>query len=373
MKKVILAVFLSMFFTIGYAQVEKYTIQGHISGIYNASNVYLIEEAFINGPQTVVDSAKVTNGKFKFEGQVPAEVKMYFIKSADSTSRTALTPIFLENGNIRVQISAEHFTHRAKVRGTINNDLMTLYSMQHQHVMDSISIATDIDWAINGHAPEREQIEFPRRTKVIKDSWLNIQRNMVKTYNNTIFSPFLIYWDMRRDVTPDELKGLLDQLDPSLANHSYTKAIKDYAISTEFGVGNMMPDFKLPDMEGKDVEWKNFQNKYVLIDFWASWCAPCLREMPNVVKLYEECKDSNFEIVGVSLDKDKDKWIKAVKDNNMTWPQLSDLKAWDSELAKLCKVDAVPFTILVNPKGEVIAINLRGEELVAKVKELIKN
>lgn len=181
----------------------------------------------------------------------------------------------------------------------------------------------------------------------------------------------MLYWEMRRDLTPGEFKAYRSLLDPKLDNHPYTKAIDDFITSSEFGIGNKMPDFKMPDKNDNVVEWKEFSGKYVLIDFWASWCGPCLREMPNVVKLYEECKGDNFEIVGISLDENKDKWLNTVEEYKMTWPQLCDFEAWDSHIVKLCNVDAVPTTVLVSPDGNVVAINLRGESLTEKIKELI--
>ena len=109
----------------------------------------------------------------------------------------------------------------------------------------------------------------------------------------------------------------------------------------------------------------------MLIDFWASWCGPCMREMPNVVKLYKECKGKNFEIVGVSLDQKRDAWLNAVEKNKMNWIQVSDLKACGTLPVKLCNISAIPYTILIDPEGKVIALELRGEELITKVKEVL--
>ena len=154
-------------------------------------------------------------------------------------------------------------------------------------------------------------------------------------------------------------------------NHPYTKQLDEYIRLAAFGVGSVMPNFTLKTPDGKDISLNDFKGKYVLVDFWASWCGPCLREMPNVVKLYKECKGKNFEIFGVSLDNKKDAWVKAIKANGMKWPQGSDLKGWGSEPARLCNVSAIPFTVLIDPEGEVIAIDLRGEQLHAKVKEVL--
>ena len=132
-----------------------------------------------------------------------------------------------------------------------------------------------------------------------------------------------------------------------------------------------MPDFELPDKDGKTFKLSSLRGKYVLIDFWASRCGPCMREMPNVVKLYKECKGKNFEIVGVSLDQKRDAWLNAVEKNKMKWTQVSDLKSWATAPVKLCNVSAVPYTVLIDPQGKVIALELRGEELISKVKAVL--
>ena len=132
-----------------------------------------------------------------------------------------------------------------------------------------------------------------------------------------------------------------------------------------------MPDFALPDPNGKKVSLSSFRGKYVLIDFWASWCGPCMREMPNIVKLYKECKGKDFEILGVSLDKDKGAWLNTVKEKKMRWVQVCDFEMWGTAPVKMCNVTAVPYTVLVDPNGKVIALGLRGEQLIAKIKEIL--
>lgn len=373
MKKIIILLYLCVSVISINAQQAKFVIKGSISGDYKSDKVYLVEEEFINGPQTIIDSSNVVNGRYKFEGLVPKFVKMYFVKSDDPETKTNLTPVFIEEGEIHVlNATAEHFTHNVRVRGTVNNDLLTFYLIQHQYITDSINYATQLDWKINGHDIEKEQTEFSRRTKVTMDRWLDIQKAMVSKYNDQIFAPFMLYWEMRRDLSPAELKFYRSKIDSKLANHPYTQAIDHFITSSEFRIGNKMPDFQLPDMEGNMIEWKEFAGKYILVDFWASWCGPCLRELPNMVKLYEECKGDNFDIIGISLDENKDKWIATIDKFKMEWPQLCDFKVWDSLPVKLCNVNEVPTTVLVSPEGEVIALNLRGEALFEKIKELIK-
>src|SRR5699024_8012910 len=128
----------------------------------------------------------------------------------------------------------------------------------------------------------------------------------------------------------------------------------------------------LPDTAGVSVSLSDFRGKYVLLDFWASWCLPCRRENPNVVKAFNEYKDKNFTIVGISLDKDKSKWLKAITDDNLAWTHLTDLKYLDYEIPALCEVRGITTNVLLNPNGVIVAKNITDEELHKKLKEVIK-
>jgi peroxiredoxin len=136
--------------------------------------------------------------------------------------------------------------------------------------------------------------------------------------------------------------------------------------------GKQLPEFALPSTEGTPVKLSSFKGKYVLIDFWASWCGPCRQENPNVVNAYNQFKNKNFTIVGVSLDKQKEPWLKAIKDDKLDWTQISDLKFWNSSAVEVFKFGAIPYNILVDPKGMVIAENLRGAELENTLKGVLK-
>ena len=142
--------------------------------------------------------------------------------------------------------------------------------------------------------------------------------------------------------------------------------------SLNLGVGRTAPDIALADTSGKIVSLSSLRGKYVLIDFWASWCGPCRAESPNMVRLYQKYQPKGFEIFGVSLDRDKGKWMKAIKDDKLFWTHVSDLKFWDSEGAKLYNVSSIPYTVLIDKEGRIVAKGLRGEPLFKKVEELVK-
>lgn len=147
------------------------------------------------------------------------------------------------------------------------------------------------------------------------------------------------------------------------------EAIKQSAAT--FIIGAEAPNFELNNLEGKPMELKDLRGKLILLDFWASWCGPCRRENPNVVKLYDEYKDKGFDILGVSLDRDQARWEQAVEKDGLTWHHVSDLKGWKSAAAKLYSVSSIPATLLIDKEGKIVARNLRGAALEAKVAELL--
>ena len=134
-------------------------------------------------------------------------------------------------------------------------------------------------------------------------------------------------------------------------------------------VGQAAPELILPDVNGKEVKLSSFKGKYVLVDFWASWCGPCRHENPNVVKAYDKFRDKNFAILGVSLDRpgQKDQWQQAIKDDNLSWTQVSDLQYWDSPVVSLYHIDGIPYNVLVDPEGKIVAEGLHGSNLERKL------
>ena len=354
-----------------YKKMDGYVIKGVIEGDYKANKVYLVEEEEIQGKPHIVDSAEVVNNQYTFQGPSVKYPRMYFIKSADPDCSSPITPFFLENGEISIRANADFFLN-STAKGTPNNDIYDFYKFLDQYVADSIRKVCVLERMLYGEQPyEVENKNFKERSAIAKRRNTEIGIKMVNLYPDQAFAPFVIYWSMRYRLPLEELKALRAKIDPSLNGHPYTKQLDEYIRLAAFSEGSDMPDFTLPDQNGKKIKLSDFRGKYVLIDFWASWCGPCMREMPNIVKLYKECKGKNFEILGVSLDSKKEAWLGAIKKNNMKWPQVSDLEMWSTAPVKLCNVTAIPYTVLIDPQGKVVALDLRGEKLIQKVKEVL--
>lgn len=169
------------------------------------------------------------------------------------------------------------------------------------------------------------------------------------------------------------MQTLLEKFKKGAPDSKYTKEFdKMWSLRQNLMIGGNAPDFELSTAVGKKVKLSDFKGKVVLIDFWASWCGPCRKENPVVVALYSKHKAKGFEILGVSLDDDKDAWMSAVKEDGITWTQVSDLKGWESSIAALYQVEGIPATFLIDKGGKIVAKGLRGKELDMKVGELLK-
>jgi peroxiredoxin len=152
----------------------------------------------------------------------------------------------------------------------------------------------------------------------------------------------------------------------------YGKLVKQQIEDGNAGaLGSQAIEFSQADPEGKQVSLSSFKGKYVLVDFWASWCRPCRQENPNVVKAYNKFKDKNFTVLGVSLDKDRQPWMKAIRDDKLAWTHVSDLKFWNNEAAAKYKIQSIPQNFLIDPTGKIIAKNLRGPDLESRLCELL--
>jgi peroxiredoxin len=197
-----------------------------------------------------------------------------------------------------------------------------------------------------------------------------IYRFLGNKYNSHI-APFIIRKYLVFELEYEGLDSLLNKIDPNVRNSpDYVYLSDRLETIKKVSVGQPAPEFTLNDPDGNPIAISSFRGKYLLIDFWASWCGPCRRENPNVVTVYNDFNDKGFEIIGVSLDRDREKWLGAIESDHLTWPHVSDLQYWDSAAGKLYGINSIPANVLVDRGGIIVARNLHGDDLRKKLQEL---
>ncbi len=356
-----------------FAQDGKYTVQGTL-GTYNApAKVYL--QYRLNG-KVITDSTTLKNGKFQFSGAIgngPVNGNVRFNKSGTGMmSSRDYKQIFLENGTIT--LSGDTLLENAKVSGTKANDDDARYQLVTKPIDDAYAA---LEAQKNAATPEQQQSEAFQKenNKAEKD---------IEARSNAIDKKFI-------QENPDSYISLMalegyaysaDYVDIAPLFNGLTPAIKQTDAGKKFeerlpklkavALGATAPEFAEADTSGKIVNLSSFRGKYVLIDFWASWCGPCRQENPNVVNAFNHYKGQKFTIIGVSLDQPNGKkaWLAAIHKDGLTWTQVSDLKYWDSKTAGLYAVRGIPQNFLLDPDGKIIAKNLRGDDLEDKLEEL---
>jgi peroxiredoxin len=198
-------------------------------------------------------------------------------------------------------------------------------------------------------------------------------KNFVNEHSNSVVSAFVLL-QYATQLDESELADLVGKFAPAIDKTEYVVQLKSLVQEQQkTAIGVVAPDFTMNDTEGKPIQLSSLRGKVVLVDFWAAWCGPCRQENPNVVKLYQQYHSKGFEILGVSLDRTKEDWLKAIKADNLTWIHVSDLQYWQNAAARLYGVNAIPQSFLLDKDGKIIAKGLRGEQLAKKLLELFPN
>jgi peroxiredoxin len=367
MKKVLFIVVLASFIWSCNTSSEKqegFSINGTITG-YQDSIIFLKKRDA--GQWLTVDSSKVTDGKFHLSGKIDQPEVYYLL---NEKIRFTL-PVFMDNSNITISGKMDDLSN-VKISGSKAQDAMKSYNDEVKPYNDKIEdlYKQYSEAQKEGNKELLEQIDSSYYA--INDEKIAFTKNYISTNNKSLAVPYILYRELSYSLEVEELDSLFKLIDTSLSKSPYYK-ILDERIKTLYNVavGKKAPDFTLNDTTGNPVSLSQFKGKYLLIDFWAAWCRPCRVENPNNVKLYADYKDKGFEILGVSFDDTRDAWIKAIKKDGLTWPQVSDLKGWNSAAGKLYAVSAIPHTLLLDKDGIIIAKNLRGEKLREKIAELL--
>ena len=375
MKKTILLLLLLPF---AAAAQKGFTITGKVPGLKEPAKVYLATVQ--SGAFKDIDSATVTNGNFKFTGSLSepcqAIVRVKRINTPEVKYHPDQLGLFIENAAI--QISAKDSVKNAVITGSV--------SEKESRQLDAITrpLTDKIIYLNNRYGKKNQQGVYLSSVDARKKAGDTIQGLVASIKNAKLkfveghlnsFMGLYTYnlYILDNKFVPSEVSPLFDRFSDKLKLSDLgKKTVEKLEIGKRRQTGAKATDFTQNDLNDKPFTLSSLRGKYVLVDFWASWCVPCRAENPNVVKAYAQLKDKNFEIVGVSLDQGKAAWAEAVRKDGLPWIHVSDLKGWKNEVAVMYGINSVPQNLLIDPNGQIIAKNLRGDELTQKLAELIK-
>ena len=343
-----------------------YTLQGEVAAP-DGTKVYLT--SFGDAPKK--DSAMVQSGHFTFKGRV-AEPTWYALRLPAVKRYTGL---FVENHPLTVQLPADAQA-AIVVKGSPTQDEYLTYDKQWKAITQKAGpIYEMLKQATPAGAKEatpeaRKEAEV--RFAALEAESKQVAEAYVQSHPNSVVAASVVQWRFVDFPNYDEASKLYKQLGPVAKASEPGRSISKFMLTWDKTAIGTKPEFAQADATGKQVKLSDFRGKYVLVDFWASWCAPCRAENPNVKAMYSKYHGQGFEVVGVSLDGKKEAWLKAVEADGLAWTQLSDLQGWKNAVAQEFGIAAVPQNFLVDPQGKVIAKNLRGEELQTKLAQLFE-
>lgn len=366
MKKIPGILFISLLFaTACAAQDSAYTIKGHLEKV-KSGTIYL---TIYERSRTVSDSAKITGGKFNFSGSVSAP---QFATLTMPHKQNDYFTFYIEPAAMQISGRGDSLRMLVIKGSEINKDNQLL-----KERMKSISQWEDA----NGKVYEKA---YKENNKAVMDSLdevdmqvLHAKRKVVagfvKDYPNSVRGAMAItenfsYYAEAADVDP-----IYNLLSEKIKNAPIGREIKQMIDTyANVAIGKTAPEIEQFTPDSSSFRLSSLRGKYVLIDFWASWCGPCRRENPNVVAAYQAFKDKGFTILGVSYDTKKDRWIKAIHEDHLNWNQISDLQGWQNATSALYGIKAIPSNVLIDKEGKIIAKNIFGKKLTDKLHEIMK-
>lgn len=320
----------------------------------------------------ITDSAKINKGKFTFNLK-SVDPNMYWFTLSNDINAQPNYIFFADNAPIKVRLLADSLPFSSIQAGQSQNDYVDYRLIISNFITIQQKMQTDFNQAVqNGDMNTQNAIRTEYQN--LNQKYIEGLKSFIRTHPKSAVAGYVIYSDFNNPNIPlKEVEEALSYIDKSVAETKFIKlANKRIDLIRGTTVGYTANNFSQTSTDGKKVSLSDFKGKYVLIDFWASWCRPCRMENPNVVAAYNRFKNKGFTVLGVSMDSNRDPWLAAIQQDNLTWTHVSDLKGWGNEVGKLYGVTGIPQNYLIDKEGKIVAKDLRGPALDEKLAEIIK-
>ncbi len=342
-------------------------VKGNIKGLKEGTKIHLVPN-FSTGQR---DSSVVKNGRFSLNIKLE-EGNSYSLRMTPLFEPGKWIDLYLDEGIMHITSKSADVGDFRFTGSTFAKDLDSYYTWlrknNHFKKEETVAIKSALAEKNNdielGTVAYKEYLANDSVKSVLSKKWI------VNNLNSPI-SAFAIHANVRRFISLEELDEILVSLSPLAKNNALAKIMENKVqASKTVLVGNIAPDFTQPDTLNRNVSLSDFRGKYVFVDFWASWCVPCRKEHPDLIRAFDRFSEKGFTILSVSLDEKKDKWIEAIYKDKLKWTQVSDLRAWDNRASRKYGVSSVPYNLLIDPEGKVVATEISGEELNQKLEEI---
>lgn len=354
MKKILVLIMAVTFFAC--SQQSGFKVEVQLEG----AEGQVVLENRIAGEWVAVDTVDIVDGVAILEGEVEVPQSYYL----SVVGQRAKTLIFVENAKMAVVGKADSLNF-AKITGSASHDEYNAVNKKIQEVSEKYMALYQESRTANAAGDTIKGKELMEQVNVLYESVGTIQEDFIKENPASYVAPYFLS-RIQYGKELEEMEALVNKLDSKLETVQTVIDLRAHIAKLKsVATGQIAPDFTQNDIEGNAVKFSDIysKNELTLLDFWASWCGPCRRENPNVVAVYNDYKDKGFSVFGVSLDKDKGKWLEAIEKDNLTWDHVSDLAYWSNAAAKMYAINSIPSNLLIDKSGKIVAKNKKEEEL----------
>ncbi len=352
-----------------FAAYSQTTITGNIKNPSKEGAVFLVKLDLDQGAHSITDTVKIDE-KGNYSIKLKTTEPLIYVLSVYRQQNAFL--VLEPKQNLVVNFDGKA-GGQLEVKGSKDSELLLQFQqkqtmLQEQYLRPAMMAYQEAQQSKDQEAMEKAVALYEEQEQLVT-AQLN---EFIKTEMKNSIAAFATYIDWKSDSEMALMREIANNIEKTRPNLSITKAVRaKIERVSRFAIGSVAPDIKALTPDDKEMSLSDLKGKYVLLDFWAAWCGPCRQENPNVVRVFQKYKDKGFTVFGVSLDNTKDKWLQAIEKDQLTWAHISDLKGWQSEPAAKYGIRSIPANYLLDPEGRIIAKDLRGAALEAKVAEIL--